>query len=233
MSLIVPRTFDIALIARSLAPSSSSSRFVSVEPVVGGQRDPAQLARRARRRACATARRWRGAPCARARSTSPSRRLARAHVYATRLIASVALRVKTISSVSARVDESCDLAAAVFVRGGGLLGDRVHAAVDVGVVRAVAVVHRVEHRERLLRRRRRVEVDEALAVDLAPEDREVALDRGDVEGGITPPAPRNASKPWALDFAGELGSAGRRRCGRRRGRARRRGRGGRAGAGSA
>src|SRR5262249_7829005 len=84
------------------------------------------------------------------------------------------------------------------------LGDGVHAPVDVGVVRSVYVVHRVEHRERLLRRRRRVEVHEPLALDLAPEDREVALDRGDVElrhvlrlSALAHAALfRNASKPW-------------------------------------
>ena len=83
--------------------------------------------------------------------------------------------------LGAGADETGDLAARELVGGGGFLGDRVDAAVDVGVVVPVAVVHRVEHGERLLRRRRGVEVRDALAVDLALEQRKVALDRGDVE----------------------------------------------------
>ena len=43
MSLIVPSTFDIALTARSLAPSRSAVEVAQVEAVVGGERDPAQL----------------------------------------------------------------------------------------------------------------------------------------------------------------------------------------------
>ena len=88
-SLTVPSTFDIAVNARSLAPSSSRSRSREVEAVVVVERDPAQLdaalggedvprhdvgvvlhlGEDDRRR--------------------PRARLARAHEYATRLIASV------------------------------------------------------------------------------------------------------------------------------------------------
>jgi len=68
---------------------------------------------------------------------------------------------------------------AVFARelvlGGGLLGDRVHATVDVGVVAPVLLVHGVEHGLGFLGRRRGVEVHEALAVDGAREDREVGF----------------------------------------------------------
>ena len=76
-----------------------------VEPVVVGRSGSSAARCRAPPRACATARRWRGAPCAMSTIASPSRRLARAHVYATRLIASVALRVKTISLGRRGVDE--------------------------------------------------------------------------------------------------------------------------------
>jgi hypothetical protein len=53
---------------------------------------------------------------------------------------------------------------------------------DVGVRRLVVVLHGVENDPGLLRARRGVEVDEALAVvHLDLEDREVLLDRDDVE----------------------------------------------------
>ena len=86
-----------------------------------------------------------------------------------------------------------------FVRRGGLLRDGVDAPVDVGVVGAVVLVHRVDDRGGLLRRRRGVEVDETLAVDLPFEDREVGLDARDVEVGAHQAAAsrRNVSKPSA------------------------------------
>ena len=124
--------------------------------------------------------------------TSPSWRLARAQLYATRLIASVTFLVNTISLVSPP-SRRATLARGTFVGVRGLLGDRVHAAVHVRVRLAVHTVHRVEHGLRLLRRRRRVEVHEPLAVHLALQDREVGLDAGDVERAHA--AARNASKP--------------------------------------
>jgi len=61
----------------------------------------------------------------------------------------------------------------VFAAGLRFAGEGVDAAMDVGVVVAVVVVERREHRLRLLRGRRGIEVDDALAADLAREDREV------------------------------------------------------------
>ncbi len=40
---MVPSTFDIAVNARSLAPSSSCVEVAEVEPVVAGEGDPAEL----------------------------------------------------------------------------------------------------------------------------------------------------------------------------------------------
>ena len=65
---------------------------------------------------------------------SPAFRFARAHAYATRLMASVLLRVKTISRGMRRADERRHAAARVLVGRGRLLGDAVDAAMDVGVV---------------------------------------------------------------------------------------------------
>ena len=74
--------------------------------------------------------------------------------------------VDDLVRVRRRAMKPATLAARGLERGGGLLRDRVDASVDVGVVLAVVAVHRVEHRERLLRRGRGVEVHEALAVHL-------------------------------------------------------------------
>jgi hypothetical protein len=95
------------------------------------------------------------------------------------------------------VEQLGHLGASSLVGGCRLLRDRVDAAVHVRVVVAVVVLHGVEHGTRLLRRRRRVEVHERLAVDLAFEDREVGLDSADVENLGHPPtsAVRKASKP--------------------------------------
>ncbi len=88
---------------------------------------------------------------------------ARPHENDTRLIASVVLRVQTISAGSAGVDESRDLRARAFEGVGGPLGEFVDAAMDVRVVGRVIVDERVDDGLGLLRRRRRVEVDEPLA----------------------------------------------------------------------
>ena len=69
-----------------------------------------------------------------------------------------------------------------------LLGDRVDAAVHVGVRRRVVLVHRVEHRLRALRGGGGVEVDEAVAVDLAVEEREVRAGSLRVERSTSRPS---------------------------------------------
>jgi hypothetical protein len=79
------------------------------------------------------------------------------------------------------VDEAADRLACSLVRVGGALAQRVHAAVDVGVVVLVVVVDGLDHCARTLARRGVVEIDERLAVDLLIQDREVAPDARDVE----------------------------------------------------
>ena len=71
-------------------------------------------------------------------------------------------------------DERRDLDPRALPGRGRLLGQLVDAAMDVRVVAAVVLVDRVDHDARLLRRRGRVEVHEAMPVDLLVEDREVA-----------------------------------------------------------
>ena len=79
------------------------------------------------------------------------------------------------------VDEPGDLGARLLVLGRRLLADGVDAAMDVGVVLAVVVSDGVDDDARLLARRRRVEVDQRVPVDLLLEDREVAPQRVRVE----------------------------------------------------
>ena len=76
-----------------------------------------------------------------------------------------------------RLDEARDLGARAFVGLGRLFGERVQAAVDVGVVVLVVVDERVDDLARLLGRRGVVQVDQRAAVHLALEDGEVLADR--------------------------------------------------------
>src|SRR5262249_50715959 len=71
-------------------------------------------------------------------------------------------------------------AARAWVGGGRLLGDRVYAAMDVGVVLAVVAIHRLEHGTRLLRGGRTVEVMERLRARRR-EDRKVLAHPARVE----------------------------------------------------
>jgi hypothetical protein len=98
-------------------------------------------------------------------TASPGLRLVRAQEYATRLIASVTLRVKIVERSGALVNAAIRLRA-----------QRVDAAMDVRVVVAVVVVERRQHLLGLLRSRGGVEVDETVAVDLPRKDREVGAD---------------------------------------------------------
>jgi hypothetical protein len=65
-----------------------------------------------------------------------------------------------------RVDEPCDLGPRAFVRIGRCRGEAIGAAVDRRVVVRHEVAHGVDDDLRLLRRVRRVEVHDRLAIDL-------------------------------------------------------------------
>ena len=105
----------------------------------------------------------------------PAPTFARPHEYATRLIASVALRVKieqagsqpTNSAIRVRADSK----ASVDSR-----AELVHAAVDRRVGVALELVHRLDHLARPLGRGGRVEVGDAPAVEHPVQHREVGPD---------------------------------------------------------
>jgi hypothetical protein len=73
-----------------------------------------------------------------------------------------------------RVDEAGDLLPRALEGRGGFLAQRVHPAVNVGIVAPVVVVHGLDHRHRLLAARRIVQVDQRRAAGhRALEDGEI------------------------------------------------------------
>ena len=105
---------------------------------------------------------------------------------ATRLMASVALRVKMISSTLGALRKRRTVSRASSKLGGGGVGEIVQPAMHVGVFHLVGVLDGLQHGARLLRRGAVVEIDQRLAVDLAEQDRKIGADALDVVGA--PPA---------------------------------------------
>ena len=114
-------------------------------------------------------------------TTSPGPRLSSPQAYATRLIASVALRVKTTSRAAGAFRRRAHLLARALVALGRPLGEPVDAPVHVRVAVLVEVAHRVEHLAGLLGRGGRVEEGDRLAVDEILEVREIGADALNVE----------------------------------------------------
>ncbi len=113
---------------------------------------------------------------------SPALSCVRPQVEATRLIDSVALRVKTSSAGSGAPMKAAIRRRADLVGLGGLFRQPVDAAMDVGVLVLVEGGHRLEHRPRLLGRGGRIEVDQRDAgTRLALQDRELGAQPIDVE----------------------------------------------------
>ena len=82
------------------------------------------------------------------------------------------------------IEERTHLLARAFVGLGRGIGEVMQAAMHIGVFVRVGVLDAIEHRLRLLRRGRVVEIDERLAIDLHAEDREILADAGDVIGAV-------------------------------------------------
>ena len=78
-------------------------------------------------------------------------------------------------------DESGDPAPGGFVAFGGLLREKVHAAMDIGVHSPVEGIDLLDHAAGLLRRRPAVEVNERLPIDPAGENRKLPAYFFDVE----------------------------------------------------
>ncbi len=103
---------------------------------------------------------------------------------ATRLIASVALRVKMISSLRSALMKLCDRLARALVGLGRLIGEIMQAAMHVGVFRRIGLLQPVEHLRRLLRRGGVVEIDQRLAIDLHRQRREIGADLVDIVAAV-------------------------------------------------
>ena len=101
---------------------------------------------------------------------------------------SVVPLVRTIVCASGRVDEARGLRARALVERGRPLAQQMRRAMDVGVGVAIVVVHRLEHRRRLLAGVRAVEIDERLAVHALGQDRKVRPDLLHVEARPAPSA---------------------------------------------
>ena len=83
-----------------------------------------------------------------------------------------------------RVEEGADFLARALVGFGRGVGEVVQAAVHIGVFGGIGVLEAVEHRLRLLRRGRVVEIDERLAVNRHGEDGKILADAVDVIGAV-------------------------------------------------
>ena len=125
--------------------------------------------------------------------SSPALDVARPQLCATRLMASVAPRTKTMSRGTARY-ETANALARRLVRVGGARRERVRGAMDVRVLVLVEVRDAIDDGLRLLGRRRVVEPDELLAVDVLVEDRELALERMRVERVMAERAHRDVGR---------------------------------------
>ncbi len=80
-----------------------------------------------------------------------------------------------------RTDEAPHLGPGFFEQPGGLLGNGVHTAVDIGMGGLVVMTHGIEDSHRALGRCCRVEVDDGMPVDLAGQDREILAERGHIQ----------------------------------------------------
>ena len=221
--LIVPSTFETWATATSFTPPARDElvELVEVEPALVVDRRRTRAARPAPAHSSChgTMFEWCSISRDRARRR-PRPRASRPRCRRTRLIASVALRTKTISA-AARADEPRDRSRAALVERGRLGGELVDAAVDVGVGAAGSRSPSprsplpASARWRRCRGRRR-----GLPLELAREDREVRADLldGARQRGLCgrappvrrPPAPRASRAPSRSPSpraAGQLGAA--------------------------
>ncbi len=171
---MVPSAFDIWVMATSLVRGVSSFSNSSIRKLPSSSTGAHLITApcRSRRKCHGTMLEW----CSMIESTISSPSLiigSPPNDDATRLIASVALRVKMISSLRFGVEELRDLVARALIGFGRGIGEIMQAAMHVGVFGLVRLLHAVEHGVRLLRRRGVVEIDQRLAIDLharAPEN---------------------------------------------------------------
>ncbi len=182
--LIVPSVFETRLFATTLtlpsrASPSSASSWSSPRSSIGMWRKLAPV--RCAMNCHGTKFAWCSSSVI--TTTSPGPRLSRPHAYATRLIASVALRVKTISFSDGALSKPGDGTAGALEALGRALRQAVHAAMDVRVLVLVERAHPVQDLPRLLGRRGGVEERDRAAVEKLFENGEIGPQAVCVERG--------------------------------------------------
>ncbi len=180
----VPSTLDMQVTASSLAPSrtwSRSSRTRRPSSSMGSQRS--SMPRSAASMCHGTMLAW--CSISVSTTTSPRPRWVRPQAvgHQVECLGGV-LGERDLAGGDGCADEPAHVGAGRLEAPGGLLGDGVHAAVDIGMCGLVVLAHGVEHGGRALRRRGRVQVGDGPAVDHPGQEGEVLGQRGGVEGRL-------------------------------------------------
>ena len=97
------------------------------------------------------------------------------------MIPSVVPRTKMISRGWAAFTNSAIFFASFFIGIRCFLAQLVHAAMDIGILRPIKTRNAIDHRQRLLRRRAVVQINQRLTVRLGMENRKIRPDFLNVE----------------------------------------------------
>ena len=92
------------------------------------------------------------------------------------------------------IEEALDLDAGLFVMAGGTLAQLMHAAMDVGIIRLVELVHGVENALRLLGGGGVIEIDQRFAVDALVQHGELQARIARVDAGFG----ASCGAPWSF-----------------------------------
>ena len=180
----VPSAFDICVIATSLVRGVSSFSNSSIRKLPSSSTGAHLITApwRSLRKCQGTMLEW----CSMIERTisSPALMFGSPQDEATRLIASVALRVKMISSVRRALRNFATLARRALIGFGRGIGEIMQSAMHVGVFALVGFRHAVEHSIRLLRGRGVVEIDQRLAIDLQRQRRKILPHARNVVGTV-------------------------------------------------
>src|SRR3546814_8562763 len=103
------------------------------------------------------------------------------HSFPTRRSSDLGRAARKDDFFTRRLDESGDPVPRALIRRRRAFGELMDSAMHIRVRCAVVMIERLQHRFRLLRGRRIVEIGEALAAHRFLEDRELSADRVQIE----------------------------------------------------
>ena len=103
-----------------------------------------------------------------------------------------------------RVQEGCCLVAHRFILLGRALAQRMHAAMDVGIVMLKQTRHGIDHLSRLLRTGTIIEIGEGVAVYFLRQCREIGTDCLNIKG-VGTVAGNGRGSIWHVGFQGWIG----------------------------